>query len=596
LHKVSLLQDHKALTDILNSIEKGKRKVAVNQKDRRGFIPLHYAAYGGSLDCIRILLKNGSKRKTLTNKQRTFLHYVARGGHLSILEYLYTHYDIACLLTIADIHGILPIHLAAKNGNLELVKFLEADNPHQIKISSSNGMNIVHCSVEQGHIELTKYLLDKYWIDSKFPPDGEGNCLLHFAAFSGNLELYKYILDYHTSRNIITPRNRRGHLPVFPAAASGNLELLKFIIDANPSLLNEKSNSGHNLVIAGIISGELETVKYLVENVNPDFSISDSLGLNIFHHAVSGRSLEIFKYLEQIIPDGKQLIGMITRKQKTILHLAIAAFPIILQDKLIRYLLNESSYSDILKSLLFSKDIDGYTIFHTACKYGNLKGLQYLISTYPDELRIIEEREPKSLPHIAAKSRNFDILRYLIGLEDFDFSCKDSLVLYLAECQSSELIREVIQQTGLDINAENADGYTAIHVAAQAGNFIGYRSLLKLDADINHTSKEGITLLHSATVGGNLDIVKELVDQYNFDVNQPIEFGDQSTPLHYAAMNSDLETVQFLVAKDADVNAVNIHQVSILHDACKSTNQVDKETQVSTIINYFFFIIVKKLY
>ncbi|MBL7479278.1 ankyrin repeat domain-containing protein [Legionella bononiensis] len=79
---------------------------------------------------------------------------------------------------------------------------------------------------------------------------------------------------------------------------------------------------------------------------------------------------------------------------------------------------------------------------------------------------------------------------------------------------------------------------------------------LEHGVDINSrhpgTSKK-ITLLHYATQQGGVDQVQFFLER--FDINSVDT--DQSTPLHYAIMNSNWDVVKFLILKGADVFALN---------------------------------------
>jgi len=95
------------------------------------------------------------------------------------------------------------------------------------------------------------------------------------------------------------------------------------------------------------------------------------------------------------------------------------------------------------------------------------------------------------------------------------------------------IIKLLIKQ-GVDVDAVNDDGQTALHIAAYYGCGIGVELLVKNDADIDAKDKWG------------------------------------KTPLHNAAYKHDYEIASLLVSKGADVNATN----------------KDGETPTDTISNY----------
>ncbi|CAH1259192.1 myotrophin-like [Branchiostoma lanceolatum] len=71
---------------------------------------------------------------------------------------------------------------------------------------------------------------------------------------------------------------------------------------------------------------------------------------------------------------------------------------------------------------------------------------------------------------------------------------------------------------------------------------------------------------------GDIDLVKAAIEQPGFDVNS--EIGGRP-PIHYAADYGQLEVIQVLLAKGADVNKVDKHGISAVlaaiwegHTAC----------------------------
>lgn len=64
-----------------------------------------------------------------------------------------------------------------------------------------------------------------------------------------------------------------------------------------------------------------------------------------------------------------------------------------------------------------------------------------------------------------------------------------------------------------------------------------------------------------AVKNGDLDKVKESVEAQKLDVNAPI---DGRSPLHLAADYGQLEVMQYLVDKGANVNASDKHGISVI--------------------------------
>jgi uncharacterized protein len=115
-------------------------------------------------------------------------------------------------------------------------------------------------------------------------------------------------------------------------------------------------------------------------------------------------------------------------------------------------------------------------------------------------------------------------------------------------------------------SARSADGFTALHFPAFFG--IGdaaaaSRLLIGAGADVNARSENSLSVLpiHSAVAANHDDVVAVLVDA-GADVNARQSGG--WTPLHGAAQNGSLASVERLLAADADPAARNDDGMSAL--------------------------------
>jgi ankyrin repeat protein len=118
----------------------------------------------------------------------------------------------------------------------------------------------------------------------------------------------------------------------------------------------------------------------------------------------------------------------------------------------------------------------------------------------------------------------------------------------------SEKVRDLLK-SGVDVNAKNETGYTALMFAAMLGHAEVVDSLIEAGADVNAENEQQATALMSAVVGGNTEIVKALIHAGS-DVNVASESGD--TALTLAAKTGDgAEIVEVLRDAGAGVDNKN---------------------------------------
>ena len=137
-----------------------------------------------------------------------------------------------------------------------------------------------------------------------------------------------------------------------------------------------------------------------------------------------------------------------------------------------------------------------------------------------------------------------------------------------------------------DVNVQNDDGDTALHLACQFGRFeIAERLVTHFHADLTLYNNAGLIPLHVAVCANQLQIVRMMLDfcrsitecyeqpneRYNIiDLKSDCIVGD--TALIMAVKNNANEMVKLLIEFKANVNAVDNDGLSALHYCAKVNN------------------------
>ncbi|MFC1781735.1 ankyrin repeat domain-containing protein [Planctomycetota bacterium] len=131
-------------------------------------------------------------------------------------------------------------------------------------------------------------------------------------------------------------------------------------------------------------------------------------------------------------------------------------------------------------------------------------------------------------------------------------------------------VRALIQE-GVNIEALDSDGRTALYCAAQAGQVEIAELLIGEGADVKATIRaraRGETPLHTAAANGHKEAAELLIVK-GANVNAKIRGGGEETPLHTAAANGHKEVAELLIARGANVNAKNNSGQTPLHRAAR---------------------------
>jgi ankyrin repeat protein len=110
----------------------------------------------------------------------------------------------------------------------------------------------------------------------------------------------------------------------------------------------------------------------------------------------------------------------------------------------------------------------------------------------------------------------------------------------------------LLSNYGVDVNAADAGGRTALFVAAAKGNLPIVRKLLAAHADVNLANAEGRTPLMAAAAAGATPVIAELLGHASArDVVNATDAAGYSA-IHYAIGARSLEAIRLLLARGAN--------------------------------------------
>ena len=155
---------------------------------------------------------------------------------------------------------------------------------------------------------------------------------------------------------------------------------------------------------------------------------------------------------------------------------------------------------------------------------------------------------------------------------------KGSSGLFLALSEPSPKSAEVLADwSKTDVNRLNANGESALMIAALKGNLQLATKLIDKGADINKT---GWTPLHYAASSGHLPIIALLLDRSAYiDAESP----NRTTPLMMAAMYGSPQAVKLLLQEGADPTLKNQQGLTALQFAQRG-NRIDAVEAIAGFI------------
>ncbi|KAE8651283.1 hypothetical protein Csa_001787 [Cucumis sativus] len=148
--------------------------------------------------------------------QQTPLHLASKNGDMEMVRVLLDKNRSACL--VRDFNGLIPLHHAVIGGHVQMVKELIRARPRSMWIKLKNGQTVLHLCVEDNHLEVIKLLIEiALYHDEDFLDitDDAGNTILDMSLKLKRFEMLEYLLTIQ--------KMKRGKMSMKDAMAAPNV-------------------------------------------------------------------------------------------------------------------------------------------------------------------------------------------------------------------------------------------------------------------------------------------------------------------------------------------------------------------------------------
>ncbi|XVE79656.1 hypothetical protein DITRI_Ditri14bG0075700 [Diplodiscus trichospermus] len=284
------------------SVPARRKKMTKQLTGKRDDTPLHSAARAGNLAVVtEILTGTGEDElKELLPKQNqsgeTALYVAAEYGYIDLVEEMIKYYDLADA-GIKARNGFDAFHIAAKQGDLDILKVMLAAHPELAMTVDLSNTTALHTAATQGHIKIVKFLLEAGSSLATIARSN-GKTALHSAARNGHVEVVKALLACEPG---IAPRtDKKGQTALHMAVKGQNLEVVEELIRVNPSLMiNMVDTKGNTTLHIATRKGRAQIVKLLLGYKETDTKAVNRSGETAFDTAEKSGHTEIAAMLQQ---------------------------------------------------------------------------------------------------------------------------------------------------------------------------------------------------------------------------------------------------------------------------------------------------------
>ncbi|WP_264376206.1 ankyrin repeat domain-containing protein [Wolbachia endosymbiont (group B) of Idaea aversata] len=344
--------------------------VSINDTDKQGYTPLHYAAWRGRLEVAKFLIEEYANSIFKYNNGSTLPCNASLGNHLDIIKCSMGEKNI---LEIRDNSGRVPLHCAASNGKLDIVKYFIDEEKVDVNVKDNNDDTPLHLAT--GYLDVVKYLISKGAnINAKCKA---GKTPLDIAAYQKLSDVVEYLKQTQLDLD----------KKLLIAAKGGDLNKAIDLISKGANVNVKDNNDDTPLHLA---VGYLDVVKYLISK-GANINAKCKAGATPLDIAAYQKLSDVVEYLKQtqLDLDKKLLIAVKSGGLNKIIDLFNRGANINAENEYGKnpiHIAAESDYKNIIEFLLSKEgvgvndtDEQGHTPLHWASWSGHLGMLEYLI-------------------------------------------------------------------------------------------------------------------------------------------------------------------------------------------------------------------------
>jgi ankyrin repeat protein len=423
----------------------------VNAPEADGMTALHWAVRANDLATVQMLIRAGAKVNAASRYGMTPILLAAQNGDPVVLA--------ALLKAGADPNSALPegqtaLMTAARTGNVDSIKLLAETGAKIDAKEQWQGQTALMWAAAQNNAPAVKTLI------ALGADKNERSKLLSFPEFK-----------FETSGMAITVLPRGGWTPLMYASRDGAADAVRTLADEKADL-NASDPDGTTALMYAILNAHFDTAAILIDK-GADPNVADITGTTALYAAV----------------DMHTLGPMLSRPSPKLLDALDAA------DITKRLIEHGADVNVRLKRPILGRHHlptgdaslgEGTTALARAAKSNDLQLMRMLLDAGADPKLTLKDR---TTPLMIAAAGGAVVGAYAIAIP-------------VTEDSSIEAIKLCLER-GVDVNAFNTNGTTALHSAVQRGAEKVVRYLAEHGAKLDMKNKQGRTPLDIALgVGG----------------------------------------------------------------------------------------------
>ncbi|EDS35492.1 conserved hypothetical protein [Culex quinquefasciatus] len=266
------------------------REEMISFYDSEGNVPLHSAVHGGDIKAVELCMKSGAKISTQQHDLSTPVHLAAAQGAIDIVKLMFLMQPLEKRISLncTDIQKMTPLHCAANFDHPEIVEYLVQEGADINALDKENRSPLLLSASRAGW--RTVMILIRLGANIELKDVNSRN-VLHLVIMNGGRldEFAKQVSTTQSEKYLLQLMNEKddtGCSPLHYASREGHIRSLENLIQLG-ACINLKNNNNESPLHFAARYGRFNTVRQLLDSEKGTFIIneSDGEGLTPLHIA-----------------------------------------------------------------------------------------------------------------------------------------------------------------------------------------------------------------------------------------------------------------------------------------------------------------------
>ncbi|MCR4822851.1 MAG: ankyrin repeat domain-containing protein [Treponema sp.] len=528
---LATIDGHTGVVDfVLNEKTSVRTADLLSAQDISGATPLHEAVRYGRVDIARLLLKNGAKVNAMDSIGKTPILLIIPEAAQKDMYPLLLQYKAN--VNQKDMYGDTVLHVATMaNAPVNTLSLL-VSNGALINERNKEGVTPLCLAIETKHPEQVKYYAQNG--ADVYAEDMQGNTPITKALESETREMLETLITSANVGSTDSSGNTALHIAISKDAP---IEYIRYLVEAG-SDVNARNKNGDSVLFITVEKNRKDAGDLLLEK-NADIFATNTQNDSPLRLALT-RGGEVQDWLIN-----SKTLNSTDGSGNTPLHYAS------------EWHLNSAIISLIQKGAkVEAKNANGESAVYSAVKGGD--DSPSTINVLVSNGLVIDSKDPMGRDnlgntplHAAVKWSGFNSAKSLIALGvDVDAQNLSGKTALSDACRSAKKDMAVLLiRSGADINATDATGRTVLMDAISSNNEEMVRLLLSYKANVLVQEMSGQNAYHEAAMTGNVGIINLIRKAGG---NPLIRDAAGQTPFSLV-LNSDIAVIQAVLGSNTTI-------------------------------------------